>query len=298
MKPVLLSTAAVLAFAAAAPAFAQNTPSVEIEHAVARVVVIVEDRTDIAVEVEQGSSGLPAIQVVRERDGDVRINGGLGRRVGGINMGDRIRNCTAGPANAARPGDGASVEVRNIGRINITDAPLIVIRSPRDVNIDAGGATYGSVGRGARSVELGSGGCGAWNVANTDGPVSLSIGGSGDIGAGSSTALELNIGGSGTIVAGATGSLEVSIGGSGDVTVARINGPMEVNIGGSGDVAVRGGSAPTVEVNIAGSGDVRFDGTAGDVEASIVGGGDVTIARATGSVSKSIMGGGNVNIGQ
>jgi hypothetical protein len=298
MKPVLLTTAALAVFAASAPAFAKEGPEVEIDHAVARVVVIVEDRSDVAVEIEQGASRLPALRVERQRNGDVRIDGGLSRRVGGISMGDRIRSCHSGPDNAARPGDGAWVEVRDLGRINISDAPLVVVRTPRDVNVNAGGAVYGSVGRGARTLELGSGGCGGWHVANTDGPMSLSIGGSGDIRAGTSGSLEVSIGGSGSVTAGATRNLEVNIGGSGDVAVASVDGSLDVNIGGSGDVVVRRGSSPDVSINIAGSGDVRFDGTARDVDVSIVGAGDVNIARATGNVSRSIMGGGDINIGR
>jgi hypothetical protein len=279
----------------AAPALAKPGPEVEIRHAVARVAVIVEDRTDVAVEVEQGSSGLPAIQVSRIGN-EVRIDGGLRRR-GFLNRSDSIRECRSGPDNAARPGDGASVEVRDHGRINIPDAPLIVIKTPRNVNLSASGAVFGSVGRGAASVELGSSGCGYWNVANTDGPVSLSIGGSGDIRAGSSTSLDISIGGSGSVTAGATRDLEIAIGGSGDVAVARIDGPLDVAIGGSGDVLVRGGTSPDVSVSIAGSGDVSFAGVAGDVDVSIAGGGDVTIARATGSVSRSIVGSGDIRIG-
>lgn len=299
MKPVLLTTAAAVAvLAVSAPAFAKDGPEVRIDHAVARVVVIVEDRNDVAVEIEQGTSRLPALRVERQRDGDIRVDGGLGRRAGGVNMGDRIRSCHSGPENAARPGDGAWVEVRDLGRVNVADAPLVVIRTPRDVDVNAGGAVYGSVGRGARTLELGSGGCGAWHVANTDGAMSLSIGGSGDIRAGTSTALDVNIGGSGSVTAGATRALAVNIGGSGDVAVASVQGPLDVNIGGSGDVVVRRGSSPNVSVNIAGSGDVRFDGTARDVDVAIVGSGDVTIARATGNVSRRIMGGGDINIGQ
>jgi hypothetical protein len=295
MKPVIASAIVLAATAMAAPAFAKPGPEVEIRHAVARVAVIVEDRTDVAVEVEQGSSGLPAIQVSRIGN-EVRIDGGLRRR-GFLNRGDSIRECRSGPDNAARPGDGASVEVRDHGRINIPDAPLIVIRTPRNVNVSASGAVFGSVGRGAASVELGSSGCGYWNVANTDGPVSLSIGGSGDIRAGSSTSLDISIGGSGSVIAGATRDLEIAIGGSGDVAVARIDGPLDVAIGGSGDVLVRGGTSPDVSVSIAGSGDVSFAGVAGDVDVSIAGGGDVTIARATGSVSRSIVGSGDIRIG-
>ena len=297
MKPVIASAIIAAVAAAAAPALAKpgDGPEVEIRHAVARVAVIVEDRTDVAVEVEQGSSGLPAISVSRVRN-EIRIDGGLRRR-GFLNRGDGIRECRSGPDNAVRPGDGASVEVRDHGRINISDAPLIVIRTPRQVDVSASGAVFGSVGRGAASVDLGSSGCGYWNVANTDGPVSVSIGGSGDVRAGTSAALEVSIGGSGSVTAGATRGLEVSIGGSGDVAVARIDGPLEISIAGSGDVVVRDGSSPDVSVSIAGSGDVNFGGVAGDVDVSIAGGGDVTIARATGAVSRSIVGGGDIRIG-
>lgn len=297
MKPVIASAIVAAVAALAAPAFAKpgDGPEVEIRHAVARVAVIVEDRTDVAVEVEQGASGLPAIEVTRVGN-EVRIDGGLRRR-GFLNRRDSIQECRSGPENAQRPGDGASVEVRDHGRINISDAPLIVIRTPRTVEVSASGAVFGSIGRGATSVDLGSSGCGYWNVANTEGPVSLSIGGSGDIRAGTSTALDVAIGGSGSVTAGATRGLEVAIGGSGDVAVAQIEGPLDVSIAGSGDVVVRGGTSPDVSISIAGSGDVNFGGVAGDVDVSIAGGGDVIIARATGAVSRSIVGGGDVRIG-
>lgn len=297
MNHLIASAVAVAALTAAAagPALAKE-PEVEIRYAVARVAVIVEDRSDIGVEIEQGSSGLPPITV--ERDGaNVRIDGGLRRR-GLLRGGDGIRSCNTNRNNTGQPGDGATVEVRNVGRINVSDAPLIVIRTPRQVNVEASGAVFGSVGRGAASIELGHGGCGAWNVANTEGPLSLSIGGSGDIRAGTSSALEISIGGSGSVTSGATGGLEVAIGGSGDVIVARVDGPMDVSIGGSGDVDVRAGTSPDVSVSVAGSGDVNFSGVAGDVDVSLVGGGDVNIARATGSVSRSIVGGGDINIGR
>lgn len=296
MKFILFTAAAALAVAAT-PALAQSAPEVEIEHAVARVAVVVEDRADVAVEIEQGASGLPALRVER-RGRDIHIDGGLSRRVGGMNLGDRIQNCRSGPNNAAKAGDGASVQVRDLGWINAADAPLIVVRTPRDVKVSASGAIYGSVGRGASSIELGNGGCGAWDVANTDGRVSVSIGGSGDMRVGTSRALDVAIGGSGSVTAGATRELEVAIGGSGDVMVAQADGDIDVSIGGSGDVHVREGNAPNVSISIAGSGDVQFGGTAGDVDVSLVGGGDVTIARATGQVSRSIMGGGDVHIGR
>ena len=294
MKAILLSAAAIAAIAG--PALANPGPEVEIEHAVARVVVIVEDRADIGVEIQQGASELPALRL--ERDGaNVRIDGGLGRRLAGIRMGDSIRNCRSGP-DRTRPGQGASVEVRNVGRVNLDDAPLIVIRAPREVNIDAGGAVYGSIGRGASSVELGNGGCGDWVVANTDGPVSASLAGSGDIIIGTSRSLEASLAGAGDLTAAATGRLEVSMVGAGGVVVAEVDGDTDISIGGAGDVAVRRGRSPNLDISIAGAGDVDFGGTAGDVSVSIAGAGDVRIAEATGAVSRSIVGAGDVRIGR
>lgn len=296
MKPVIASAiAAIAAAAVAAPAFANpgQGPEVEIDNAVARVAVVVEDRTDIAVEIEQGTSGLPALRVTRNGD-DVRIDGGLRRR--GLFGGSSIRNCRSGPE-GGQQGSGASVEVRNVGRVNLSDAPLIVVRTPRTVNVDASGAVFGSVGRGASSVDLANGGCGTWHVANTEGPVSLSISGSGDMRAGTSTALEASIAGSGSMSAGATRDLDVSVSGAGDVVIARVDGPTDISIAGSGDVIVRTGTAPDLSISIAGAGDVEFGGVAGDVDVSIAGAGDVSVARATGSVSRSIVGAGDVRIG-
>lgn len=294
MKLVIASAIAIAALAG--PAFAQSGdgPEVEIRHAVARVAVIVEDRTDVAVEVEQGSSGLPAIQVSRVGN-EVRINGGLSRR-GLFSGGSSIRNCRSGPSEG-QPGAGASVEVRDVGRVNLSDAPLIVIRTPRSVNVDASGAVFGSVGRGATSVDLGNGGCGNWNVANTEGPVALSISGSGDIRAGTSTALDVSLSGAGSVLAGATRELDVSVSGVGDIVIARVDGPADISLSGAGDVAIRAGAVPNLSVSISGVGDVDFDGVAGDVDASVSGAGDVSIARATGSVDRSVSGVGDIRIG-
>ena len=297
MKPVVACAIIAAVAAVAVPALARpgRGPEVEIRHAVARVAVIAEDRADIAVEVEQGTSGLPAVQVSRVGNA-VRIDGGLRRR-GFLNRGDGIRECRSGSDGARRPGEGASVMVRDHGRINIPDAPLIVIRTPRDVNVDASGAVFGSVGRGAASVELGNSGCGTWNVANTEGPVSLRIAGTGDIRAGTSTALDVSLSGAGSVTAGATRELDISVSGVGDIVIARVDGPADISLSGAGDVAVRAGTSPNLNISIAGVGDVDFDGVAGDVDISLAGAGDVSIARATGSVSRSVAGAGDIRIG-
>lgn len=273
MKLAIVSAAAMAAALAAGSAAAMDGPSAKIEHAVARIVVIVEDRADIGVEIEQGTSGLPAVQV-RRRGDDVIINGGL---KGGLFGNSAIRNCQSGPDGARQPGEGASVEVRRVGTVRLADAPLIVIRTPRAVEVDVNnGAVFGAVGRDASSIELNNGGCGDWTVANTEGTMSLSIMGSGDMRAGTSSRLEANIMGSGDIQAGATGGLEANVMGSGDISAARVDGP--------------------VEANIMGSGDINIPGTVTSIEANIMGSGDITVGGATGSVTQSIMGSGNIVI--
>lgn len=302
-------SAAVLAtLAAAAPALAQDGPEVRIRRAVARVVVIVEDRTNVAVEIEPGTSGLPSpgITVVGN---ETRIDGELGRRA--------FRECRSGPGDARQPGQGASVEVRNRGRIDLSDAPLIVIRTPPKVNISTeDSAVFGAIGRGATSIALGSGGCGDWTVANTAGQADLSVGGSGNIRAGTSGSLDASIGGSGRITVGATGDLEAAIGGSGTIIVATATGRVDASIGGSGDIRVNGGRPTSVDAaiggsgdiiirgdtgpldaSIAGSGDIQVTGTVASLDASLVGGGNVSVGRVTGNVSQSVMGGGRVRIG-
>lgn len=287
MKSIVLAavSAAALTGLAAAPASAAD---VEIRDAVARVIVIVEDRSDVGVEITQGSSSLPALQL-RRNGRDIRIDGGLGRNA--------IRNCSSGPSSARQPGESASVEVRRVGRVRLEDAPMIVLRMPRDVDVSVGGAVFGAVGRGARSIDLGNGGCGDWTVANTDGDLSLSLGGSGAIRAGASRALEASLGGSGSISAGATRALEAAVGGSGGITVARVDGPGEISIGGSGNVRVRAGAMTSLDASIAGSGNVRHDGSVRDLDASIAGSGNVQVGSAE-RVSRAVIGSGSVIVGR
>jgi hypothetical protein len=295
MKTTIASTAAIAAVLLATPVLAAS-PEVEIRHAVARVVVIVEDRSDVAVEVDQGRSNLPALQVTRRGD-EIRVEGGLDRRNNGrARRGDGIQSCRSGPANARQPGDGASVEVRDLGRINVSDAPLIIIRSPRDVKVSAGGAVYGAVGRGANSVSVGNAGCGDWVVANVNGRLDIDSAGSGDMRAGTSRTLDIDSAGSGSVWAGATGELDVA--GSGDVMVTSVNGPVSIASAGSGDVVIRGGTASRLSVNGAGSGDVRFSGRAGDLQVALAGSGDVSVGAVTGRVSRAIVGSGDVHIGR
>jgi Putative auto-transporter adhesin, head GIN domain len=274
MSLMLAATAA-----AALAAGAASAASVEVKDAVARVTVIPENRTDIKVDIVQANPRLPI--EVRTFAGQTIVDGRLGRR---------IRDCHGS-------GENVSVRVRDVGDVGFRDMPQIVIHTPRDVDIDTGGAVWGTVGRSA-SVKLGNAGCGDWTVGNTDGAMRVSQAGSGDTRTGSAGSAKVREAGSGdTSVGDIRGPLEVDIAGSGNVKVASIAGPLDVHIAGSGDVKVAGGKATTMAVHMAGSGNVDFRGTADTLKARIAGSGDVRAKQVTGSVSKTVMGSGGVTIG-
>jgi hypothetical protein len=278
MRTILLSAAALLASGGAALA----APEVEIEDAVARVTVVPENRPDVAVEVQQGSAGLPAVTVER-RGGKTFIDGHVKSR--------DIRSCMA------RRGESPVIDVDGVGRVALDAAPRIIIRTPMDVDVEADGAVFGNIGRSGR-VELSNAGCGDWQVANTIGALKLSVAGSGDTRAGTARSAEVRIAGSGdvTLVAVRDG-LKVAVAGSGDVRAGRVDGPFEASVAGSGDVIVEGGQAREAKVRIAGSGDVRFQGAAASLSASVAGSGDVRFQRVSGPVSRSIIGSGDIRVG-
>ncbi|WP_454715291.1 GIN domain-containing protein [Caulobacter segnis] len=276
-----LTTLAVLAAAVSTAGVAQAQPSIKIKDAVARVVVIPENRTDVKVEFLTTNASLP-LEVSKNGDetivdGNLRMN--------------RINGCNS------RDGK-VWVKVRGVGEVSYENFPQIAVRVPMNVKVRAGGAVFGSIGR-SDSVELGNAGCGDWTVANTKGELKLDQAGSGDAKTGSASSAEINLAGSGDISTQAIGGdLEVNIAGSGNVSSASIAGKLDGNIMGSGNITVAGGRARSVDVNVAGSGDVDFRGEADTVDVSVAGSGDVRIAKVNGPVKKHVAGSGDVIIGQ
>lgn len=276
-----MTTLAVLAAAVSAAGVAQAEPSVKIKDAVARVVIIPENRPDIKVEFLTTNASLPL--TVRNEGDKVVIDGDLRM--------SRINGCNS------RNGK-TWVKVRGVGEVAYENIPQVAIRTPMDVRVGAGGAVFGDIGR-SDSVELGNAGCGNWTVANTKGKLEVSQAGSGDTRTGSASSAEISIAGSGDVSTQAiAGDLEANIAGSGDVSVASIGGKLEGNIAGSGDIAVAGGRSRAVEVSVMGSGDVTFKGEADQVEVSVMGSGDVRIAKVNGPIKKHVAGSGDVIIGQ
>jgi hypothetical protein len=256
-----------------------HAASVEVKDAVARVVVIPEARSDIKVEFLTNNPGLPL--KVRTLGDRVIVDGDLDRR---------IRSCHSNGANIR-------VRVSGVGEVAYEDMPQIVIRTPRDVNIETGGAVFGSVGKSA-SLDLSNAGCGDWTVANVAGKMKINQAGSGNTVTGTSGEAVVRIAGSGDVRTGEiAGAMTAEVAGSGDINAASISGPLSVKLAGSGDVRIAGGHATEMMVSIAGSGDVSLDGVADSLRARIAGSGDVRVRQVNGPISKAIVGSGGVSIG-
>lgn len=274
-----LALLAAVASLAAAQAHAA-TPSVEIKDAVAQVTVIPEDRRDVRVEVFQPNSRLPLR--IRTAGSRTIVDGGLS-----IN---RIRACRGA-------GDQAAVRVLGVGEVSAREMPKVVIHAPRDVDVAAGGAVYGSIGR-AANVSLGNAGCGDWTVGNVERQLKINVAGSGDIRTGTSGQARLRVAGAGDVsTADVRGPLDVEVAGAGDVAVRSVAGPLTVHVAGSGDVSVAGGRAGAVNVSVMGSGNVEFRGVADSLTARIAGSGDVRAREVRGRVVKQVIGSGRVTIG-
>lgn len=269
-------TAAVLMGGAAAA-----EPSVQIKDAVARVTVIPEDRADVKVEFVTRN---PALPLVVTKFGDrIVVDGDLGH--------NKIHNCMSLNGRT-------TVGVRGVGNVDWKDMPQVVVRTPRDAKVSAGGAVFGSIGR-SGALTFANSGCGDWTIANVASALTIAQAGSGDVKAGSAGSANVSVAGSGDVQVGRIGGgLAANIAGSGDVRAVAIAGDLKARVAGSGDVRVDGGQARLMKASIAGSGDIAFGGVAQELDASVMGSGDVVAARVVGPVRKSVMGSGDVRTGE
>ncbi len=275
----LWSVAGVAAMALTAAGGAGAASSVDIRNAAAQVTIIPEARSDVQVSIIRTH---PKLRLSVSTIGDrVIVDGGL--------MG-RAMTCHAALG-------GPSVMVWGVGNVSVETLPKVVIHTPMDAKVSAGGAVFGDVGR-AASADLATSGCGDWTMANVSGPLKISTAGSGDVRAGSAGSAHLRVSGSGDIsLRDLAGGLDAATSGSGDVSIASVSGPFRARVAGAGDIKARGGAVTDMDVAIAGSGDVTLAGSAQSLKATIAGSGDVTVTRVSGPVTKSVVGSGDVTIG-
>jgi hypothetical protein len=270
-----LITAVVAAGAAGAAAAA---PSIEIRDAVARVVVIPEDRADVKVELLTTNRDLPL--EIRQSGSSVVIDGHLNHR---------IRDCHANS-------DNPWTSVRGVGRVDYKDMPQVVVHAPKAVALQANGAVFGAVGRSA-SLDFDNSGCSAWTVADVAGAATLRDSGVGAIRMGQASRLELRLSGVTNVHATRVANLDANLSGTGGLTLNELTGPMEARVSGAGHIKVLQGKAGSIRAEISGVGGIDFGGQAQSLDAQISGIGGIRVKAVTGPVTKSVSGIGHVTIG-
>ena len=147
----LLLSALVASAAVPAMAFAE-APSVRVDHAAARVIVVPENRADISVTINQGRAGLHPLEI-RHDGGVIVVDGGLGHA--GWSWGPKVWGISGGWDGVNCRGSGDHVRVAVQGKeVALADLPIVTIRTPMNVHVGGSGAIFGEVGPSA-SVDLG-----------------------------------------------------------------------------------------------------------------------------------------------
>lgn len=270
--------------------------SLRVRHAVARVVVTPEDRTDFQIEITSpGGVPMPTVEVNGDR---VTVDGHLR---------GRISNCR----------EDGTADLRGYDPITVDNLPTITIRAPRALVMERGGAGTTEIAA-AESVNFDLVGCGAAQVGDVSGALELDIAGSGTVTAGAARTLNVDMAGAGDVTVGAVSEYaQIDIGGAGDVTIASLTGQLNADSAGAGNIAIQGGAITVAEIDMAGSGDIDIAAPVQTLNVSMVGSGDVDVANAvgdidadiagvgvvsarsvTGTITKDVMGPGDVRVGQ
>lgn len=220
----------------------------------ARLIVIPENRADIAATIQPGAHGALGLKL---------------RRVGAILVIEDAAPRTAlqAPAHAVschRSPSGPAVQDGD-HVTSTTDLPLVVARVPLDARISADGAVFGEVGP-SRRLSLFTRGCGDWRLAKTASSLSIYSEGDGIVDA-----------------AGVDwGSLMVHRVGQGRVLVRDGRAPQaDIKNAGSGQVRYDG-AANELDAAVSGPGEIRVRQVYGRVFGAVWGKGDIAFRRADG----------------
>lgn len=271
---------AFLTAAAALTAGAAQAATVQFDDAVARVTVIPENRSDVRVEVIRSNPELP-----------LRVSQSGDRTVISGDLGSRLRDCNG-------KGESRKVRIRGVGVVDWNEMPRVVVRTPRDVKIEADGAVYGAIGR-AGSVELKSSGCSGWTVADMSGEARIRASGAGSVMMGQAERLDVRLSGAGNVHATRIRrGLDARLSGAGGVRIEEIRGPVAADVSGVGRIRLASGRASSLRASVSGIGGVDFDGVADSLDASISGLGSIHVDQVKGPVRKAVSGAGRVVVGE
>lgn len=226
---------------------------VELSGIAARLRVVPENRTDISVEIEPGVN-LP-IPTARLERGHLVIDGGLGMTT---------NNCRT-------RFDGVGLaEVPGVGAVDVEAMPVIVVRTPRQLNLLVRGVVVSDIGA-SDGGRVRIDGCGDARVGNAAYALEVGLHGFGnvDVGAVRGTLTAQLFGVGNLSVARADGDAIANLIGSGDLTVGPVGGAMEARMQGSGELTV-GAVGAGAALRLPGSGPVHFGAITGrtTIEAS------------------------------
>jgi Putative auto-transporter adhesin, head GIN domain len=253
-----------------------SATAIGIENAVAIVRISSQIREDSAyVVVNPGPLPNPEVRV---RRGRLVIDGGLDRR---------IESCL----------ENGAVRVRGHGAVPLAQLPVIYVRTPESLVLEAEGALMIEAGP-STSARVGLAGCAVGRFGAVTDQLSLSLAGSAAALVGPSARARVAIAGDGYAAIGPVDrGVEIAIAGHGFVRTGPVSGPVRVAIQGNGLVDMGAGQAENLRVAIAGDGHVRFAGDAGAVSVAIAGSGLVEVAHCRGEIEQRIAGSGTVRVG-
>ncbi len=253
-----------------------SATSVRIEGAAAIVRVTPQMRSDSAyVIVNTGPLPDPEVRV---RGARLIIDGGLERRIEGCAFGE-------------------SVTVRGFGNVPLAQLPVIYVRTPESLVLEANGGLAIEVGP-STSARVGVSGCSQARIGPVTQQASVALEGNAMAQIGPSGRARIAIAGDGQAILGPVSQgLDIAIAGDGRVQVQTIGGDVRVGIQGDGYVDIGSGQIDELRVAIAGDGYVRFAGEADTVTAAIAGSGLIEVARARGAVEQRVAGNGEVRVG-
>lgn len=268
--------------------------AVDVRNAAARLQVVPEDRTDIAVEIT--SSGHTPMPEIIQEGTTIAIDGHLRGRL----------DCH----------ERDSVRLDGYGTLAQTDLPQIVIHTPKATSFSAGGDVSTTVGA-SQGVDATLSGCGDTQIADTTGLLHIKLRGVGHANAGAAHGLEVELEGTGGVNAGAvTDHANVVTAGTGDVSIASLTGALQSQNSGVGSLTIDGGQIGEAHVQLSGVGNAKINApvqslhavimgvgsvdvpaTVGELDAEVMGPGSVHVQAVTGNVQKHVMGPGSVTVG-
>ena len=199
-------------------AFAADT--VELRSVMAILKVLPEDRGDIAVSV-QGGTSQPARSVQASLiDGGLVIDGGLGEAP------HRCRARFTGQGAAVAPG---------LAPVPAADLPVIILHTPRDLKLVVRGVVAAEIGD-LRSGDIRIDGCGDARIGDVARDLTVTLNGFGDVDVGQ-----------------VSGGLAAALEGVGDLTIRSVRADAALRLAGEGDLTT-GALAGALDARMIGGG--------------------------------------------